>query len=200
MEGWECELQAGDGDRPIHAGNSLLIMNEGAPAPCGTFQVTGADGDPRVVITYNPALANDTTAMIATFAHELGHYLMSTAKSDPPGGWAIHELHTDIAAVYLGFGVFLANSARSYVQFQNAVESGWSSRLQGYLGEEALVTAFAIVEQLRGGDSRAAVPYLKDYLRPQLRKTGKALARLHPDLASAISAVDLDDYGAASGG
>lgn len=199
MESWECELQPGDSDRPIHAGNSLLIAHEGAAAPCGTFQVAGAGGERRVVITYNPGLAADTTAMIATFAHELGHYLMSTAASDPPGGWGLHELHTDIAAVYLGFGLFLANSARSYRQYQDTVEAGWSSRLQGYLSEDSLVTALAIYQRLSGSEMLAADRYLKDYLRPQLRRADKALRRLHPDLFAAIEGVDLSQF-AADGG
>ena len=91
MEEWPCELRAGAADRPIQLGPALLLKHEGVPAPCGTFQVTGEDGQARVVITYNPALADDPTAMIATLAHELGHYLMSTAATDPPGGWELHE-------------------------------------------------------------------------------------------------------------
>ena len=79
-----------------------------------------------MVITYNPSLTDDIDAMIATFAHELGHYLMSTAKTAPPGGWELHELHTDLTAVYLGFGLFLANSARSFGQFQSAAK--WAGR------------------------------------------------------------------------
>jgi hypothetical protein len=191
---WPCELRAGAGERPIQVGTALLLRHEGATPPCGTFQVEGKDGAQTVVITYNPSLANDTAAMIATFAHELGHYLMSTARSAPPGGWELHELHTDLTAVYLGFGLFLANSARSFSQFQSAGEMGWSSRTQGYLSEGALVTATAIAERLAGRDPLAAAPYLKDYLQSDLRKAAKALARLHPDPARSVEAIDLAEF------
>jgi hypothetical protein len=194
MDGWPCELRAGRGERPTHLGGTLLLRHEGAPAPCGTFQVTGEDGAARVVITYNPDLAADTTAMIATFAHELGHYLMSTALSTPPGGWELHELHTDIAAVYLGFGIFLANSARNFSQFQAAGEMGWSSRSQGYLSEGALVTALVIFQRLAGREPLAAAVYLKDYLEKDLRRAVKALDRLHPDIPAAVDAADLAAY------
>src|SRR3712207_1292867 len=117
MADWSCEFRPGAGERPAQVGTALLLRHEGAPPPCGTFTLEGEDGAPRVVISYNPSLADDPTAMIATLAHELGHYLMSTAGSAPPGGWELHELHTDLAAVYLGFGIFLANSARSFGQF-----------------------------------------------------------------------------------
>ena len=147
-----------------------------------------------MTITYNPALSDDPTALIATFAHELGHYLMSTARSDPPGGWELHELHTDLAAVHLGFGLFLANSARSFSQFQSAGMMGWSSRSQGYLSEGALTTALVIVERLSGRDPGAAAPYLKDYLQKDLRRAAKALASRHPDMVAAVEAVDLSAY------
>lgn len=196
MADWPCELQAGERDRPIDAGNTLLIRHEGAAAPCGTFQLTAEDGENRVVITYNPALAEDTTALIATFAHELGHYLMSTAQSDPPGGWDLHELHTDIAAVYLGFGIFLANSARAFSQFHSGGLAGWSSRTQGYLSERALVTATILFQRLAGRDPLDAGPFLKAYLQKDLKWAVKALARLHPDVPSSVRSADLAAFGA----
>ena len=191
---WPCELKAGAGERPMHVGTALLLRHEGATPPCGTFTVEGEDGRQTVVITYNPSLADDSTAMIATLAHELGHYLMSTAKTAPPGGWELHELHTDLTAVYLGFGIFLANSARAFSQFQSIGEQGWSSRSQGYLSEGALVTATAIFQRLAGRDPLAASPYLKDYLRTDLRRAVRGLDRLHPDLAASVEAVDLADF------
>ncbi|MEA3041811.1 MAG: hypothetical protein QOC65_1300 [Sphingomonadales bacterium] len=196
MADWPCELQAGAGERPAHVGTGLLLRHEGAAPPCGTFQVTGDDGRPKVVITYNPSLGEDPTALIATFAHELAHYLMSTARTDPPGGWELHELHTDLAAVHLGFGLFLANSAKTFSQFQSAGEMGWSSRWQGYLSEGALVTALVVVERMAGRDPLAASPYLKDYLAKDLARAAKALGKRYSDMASAVEAVDLSEYGA----
>ena len=194
MEQWPCELRPGTSDRPTQLGPALLLRHEHAPAPCGTFQVVAEDGSTRVVITYNPELVGDPTAMIATLAHELAHYLMSTAVTAPPGGWALHELHTDVAAVWLGFGIFLANSARSFSQFQSAGEMGWSSRSQGYLAEGALIAALVIAERLAGRDPLAAAPYLKPYLAKDLRGAVKALARQHPDIEAAVEAVNLSDY------
>jgi hypothetical protein len=194
MSDWPCTLEPGQSDRPVVAGFALLLRHEGAPAPCGTFTMTGADGEERVVITYNPALADDPTAMIATLAHELAHYLMSSAKTAPPGGWSLHELHTDLLAVYLGFGIFLANSARSFSQFQSDGQMGWSSRTQGYLSEGALTTALAIFQRLAGRDPLEAAPFLKTYLESDLKRAAKGLARLCPDMAQAMEAVDLAEF------
>lgn len=119
---------------------------------------------------------------------------MSTARTAPPGGWALHELHTDVCAVALGFGLFLANSARSFGQYQSAGEMGWSSRSQGYLSEGALVTALVIRERLGGRDPLAAARYLKDYLQTDLRRAARALAKASPDMAAAVEAVDPDAF------
>jgi hypothetical protein len=194
MQAWPCELQPGREERPAQVGFALLLKHQDAPPPCGTFEVAGEDGARKVVITYNPSLAGDTIAMIATFAHELAHYLMASAKTAPPGGWALHELHTDLAAVWLGFGIFLANSARNFSQFQSAGEMGWASRRQGYLSEGALVTALVLCQRLAGREAAEAEPYLKDYLRIDLRKASRALAKRLPDVAAAVETVDLADF------
>jgi hypothetical protein len=194
MADWPCALEAGRADRPTRAGTALLLRHHGAPAPCGTFRVAGESGAERVVITYNPSLADDTTALIATFAHELAHYLMSSARTAPPGGWSLHELHTDLVAVGLGFGIFLANSARNFSQFQNATEIGWSSRTQGYLSEGALVTGLAIFQRLGGREPDAARPFLKSYLQSDLKRAARGLQRLCPDMTAAVAGVDLSEF------
>jgi hypothetical protein len=195
MADWRCELTAGAGDRPVEAGNAHLLRHEGPAAPCGTFRIAEDDAGRHANISYNPDMAHDQAALTATFAHELGHYLMATSRGVPPGGWDLHELHTDLAAVYLGFGVFLANSARHFAQYLSAGTMGWSSRMQGYLSEGALVTALAIFQRLAGRDPLEPEPWLKDYLRKDLRRAARGLAKRHPDMAASVGAVDLAEYG-----
>lgn len=196
MEQWACELVAGDAERPIHAGNAQLLVHHDAPPPCGTFRIEGEGDDARAIITYNPNLAGNEEALVATFAHELGHYLLCTASTPPPGGIDLLELATDLGAVYLGFGIFLANSARNFRQFQSAGEMGWASQLQGYLSEAALVTATAIFQRLAGREPAAAAPHLKPYLQKVLKAADSALAKRHPDMAASVAAVDLSEFAA----
>ena len=195
MNDWPCTLEAGERDRPKAAGNAHLLYHDGPPAPAGTFAQRGDESGARqIVITYNPDLEDDPAALIGTFAHELAHYLMYSATTAPPGGWDMHELHTDLCAVYMGFGIFLANGARDFRQYQSGGEMGWSSSVRGYLSEGALVTALAIFQLLAGRDPMAASPYLKDYLRTDLRRASKALARVAPDMAAAVAGADLDSF------
>ena len=189
-----CELRAGKADRPIDAGNAHLLKHEGGSAPCGTFRVGDGLAGRHGIITYNPGMARDRAGLVATFAHELGHYLMATAARSPPGGWDLHELHTDLAAVYLGFGLFMANHARDFSHFTTVSGAGWQSSLRGYLSENALVTAIVVFQRLAGRDPGDASLWLKDYLRGVLRKADRALGKQAPDVAAAVAAVDLGDY------
>jgi len=196
MADWPCELESGEGDRPFDAGNDHLIRHEGGAAPCGTFRVAERkDGTTFAVITYNPDMERDQTGLVATFAHELAHYLLATSPDPGPGGWELHELHTDIAAVYLGFGIFLANSARTFETFQGTTRAGWTSRLQGYLSEGALVTSIVIFQRLAEREPSAASPFLEDYLRTDLRRAERVLAKRFPDMAAAVEAIDLAPFG-----
>lgn len=194
MADWACKLEPGDAALPLDGGNALLIQHEGAPPPCGTFEVAEASGERRIVITYNPSMTADAEGLIATFAHELGHYLLATADSPPPGGWELQELHTDLAAVYLGFGLFMANNAKNFRAFSTGSGSGWEASVRGYLSESALVTALVIVERLAGRDPVAAEPFLKKYLRKDLKRAASALARRFPDQTGAVEAADLDAF------
>ena len=193
MTDWPCELRPGDSSREIDAGNDHLLQHRNM-SPCGTFQIVGEEGAQHAVITYNPSMERNADALVATFAHEFGHYLMATAKGTPPGGWDLHELHTDLAAVYLGFGIFLANSARHFSTFSTGRTSGWSASLQGYLSERALVTALVIVERLCGRDPMHASTHLKDYLRADLKRASRALVGSHPDMRRSIEEVDLAQF------
>ncbi len=194
MADWPCELRAGRRDRPIDAGNAHLLKHEGAAPPCGTFQVGEGLSGRYGIITYNPGMARDPAALAATFAHELGHYLMATAAAPPPGGWDLNELHTDLAAVYLGFGIFMANGAKEFSHFSTESGAGWQSSLRGYLSENALVVATAIFQRLAGRAPAEAAFYLKPYLRSVLGKADRALIKLAPDVAAAVAAVDLGEF------
>ncbi len=185
MEQWPCRLEKVDDD--FDPGD-IRIQQEGNSA-CGTFSVE----DGEAMIRYSDSMLQKPDALTATFAHELCHYLLCNA-GDPPGGPDLIEHSTDCAAAYIGFGVFLANGAREFAQFNDGEWSGWRASTTGYLSEQALVTATAIFAQLHGHDLAGAEIALKPYLQKDLRKAVKAVRHAHPDVSQSLDGVNLLDW------
>lgn len=188
-------LEAGDSNRPTKVASGLGLVHDGDQAPLGTYRVVNEDGTYLPIITYNPSMLSNPFGMVATFAHELAHRVMDSALREPPGGADMHELMTDLTAVFLGFGIFLANGAKSFHAYQTFDEMGWSSSRSGYLSEAALVTALAIAERLANRDPMAGARWLKSHLAADLKKVDRYLVKRHPALEADVMRVDLSEYG-----
>jgi hypothetical protein len=160
MSGWPCTLEMQEGDPDALVAPTLLV--KGAPSsPAGTFR----RGDDGVVVTYNPASLSDPMSLVATFAHELAHYRTAGFDEPPPGGWEVWEPATDLAATFLGFGLFLANSRFSFSQHMDHQSQGWKWRQQGYLSEPEILHAHAIFSALLDIPAADTLSYLKPSLR-----------------------------------
>ena len=196
MRDWPCRLEAGEDDRLPQIVPGIASTRASAPQPLGTYSVEPVQDSPaEVVIRYHPSLVDDPASLVATFAHELSHYLIHDFGEAPPGGWELDELATDLTAVYLGFGIFMANNAKQFDSFTSYDQIGWSSRRSGYLSEAALVTALAIRELLGGRDPLASSgPHLKSYLQADLKRASAWLRRNCPDLPATIDRIELADY------
>lgn len=193
MKDWPTKLVTGEKSRDASIQPGFALQHE-QHAPLGHFHlVENKDGSYIGEVAYNPSQINDAIGMVATLSHELSHYLMAYASSVMPGGHDMMEHATDLCAVYLGFGIFLANNARSFDTISEFDQIGWESRAAGYLSESALISALVINEQLCGRDPMLASPYLKNYLRKDLAKAHKYAAKknLKQDLAN----IDLFEYG-----
>jgi len=190
MAEWPCILKAGEERRESKVADGLALKHEHETAPLGTYQA----GSEKAVITYDPTLLKEPESLIATFAHELAHYLMHSSNILPPRGHELEEHATDFVSAILGFGVFAANSAKSFGQFQNFGEMGWETRRQGYLSENALVTALAIFVHLTGESEQEVATYLKGYLRKPFKRACQFLTRLDGPLTEQIAAIDLEEW------
>lgn len=187
LHDWECRLEQGEAAPPPIAATGA-IGEYSQKSTLGTFSVEGN----TPIIRYTPDLLHNPVGLAATFAHELAHLLVHTLGV-PPGGEALEEHATDCAAVYMGFGVFLANSARHFSQFGDGTYQGWSASTSGYLSENALVTALALFEA-RFPSDRDTGGHLKDYLKPAYRKATKFLAKHHPHIERDIEEIDFGDW------
>ena len=166
LEGWPCILQKQDEDPNLIIGETLIVQQT-EHNPHGTFSVNVKN---EVIITYNPKLINNPMQMVATFAHELAHYLTSTAPVPPPGGWENWEFATDITASFLGFGIFQANSVFNFKQYSGAGTIGWQTTGGGYLSESEHSFALGLFLQLKDISPDIVYPHCDGNIKVFLKK------------------------------
>lgn len=178
MADWPCLLQCQEDDpNPIVSAQAYV---QGAPSsPAGTFRALKEGG---ALITYHPRQLRDPMSLVATFAHELAHYRTAGFPEPPPGGWEVWEPATDLAAVFLGFGLFLANSRFNFSHFSDGRTSGWRWQQQGYVSDVEVLHMHALVSITLGSDPRETLPHLKSALRGIYK-------RVHKDVAGATTAI-----------
>ena len=167
MEKWPCKLEAQEPDPERKLAPTLLVQG-GENSPLGTFS---ANNPKEIKITYNPALTSNPSQLVATFAHELAHYLTATCPEPPPGGWENWEFATDIAAVFLGFGVFMANTAFNFMQYTDVDSQGWSSSRNGYLSEAEFSFSLAVFIKLKEIDPAGVFPYLDSSVKTFVKRS-----------------------------
>jgi hypothetical protein len=96
----------------------------------------------------------DPLAMVGTMAHELGHvHLLGHGRISHVTD--DHEPLTDLLTVFLGLGVFTANSVIRERHWQAGNVAGWSIGRRGYLGMPEYGYAFALFARARGEDGAA---------------------------------------------
>jgi hypothetical protein len=114
------------------------------------------------IFTYRPDVL-EPLPLVATFSRELARYLVDTFEEPAPGGEALLEPAVDIAAVFMGFGLFMANSAL---------------RTEGFhLNEGELVHALAMFCLLRKVPCESIDRHLNPHLRKYLRLAARDLAQ-----------------------
>lgn len=178
MSDWPVELVADDDPHAAPAARSLVSVVPQRYA-AGRFVVE----DDRVQITYATAQLRQPEQLVATFSHELAHYLHAAAKTPPPCEADEYEFLTDLTSVFLGFGVFAANARFQFEQFQDGLTQGWQSSRSGYLPETDLVHALALYLRLAGAEAEPAASCLKPHLGPLLHRALRTLPPAGADVA-----------------
>ena len=180
---FDLEPQAG---RPEASLGGLAMVETQGQMVCGTYQLIPAKyGKPREIIKYDAGMENNPAQFVATFAHELSHALHNRSKQELDIGPELYELFTDLTAIYLGYGVFLANTRFEFSQFANADTQGWQAQGAGYLPEADMVFATALFMKIKELPIELALPHLKLRLQKMLKKAYQQLDR-HMDEVTAL--------------
>jgi hypothetical protein len=170
MQNRPCTLRAFERSPDNHRVGLYAQVQRGGTAN-GTFQIR----DGEVIIRYASDLVTQPRQLIATFAHELSHYLLATIMKPIPGGNDLHELTTELTVAYTGFGIFGANAAFRFEQHQDSFGQGWSASRSGYFSEPTWAFALAMFAHLR------QVELPRDQLKPSIgdltRKAGRYLEK-----------------------
>lgn len=176
MEDWPCRLKFhetyfSEGDAARRAG----VQHE-RPAASGTYRLD-YDGE-EAIISCDPTLASDPTELVAVLAHELSHYLLDSSSGPPPGGEEFLEPATDLASVFLGFGIFAANAAASVELHEDGTKQWkWS----GYLSESELAYALAIFTALHDIETEQTAEFLETNPRVYFEKARLDIERHRAD-------------------
>jgi len=130
--------------------------------PAGLFQSSSGQG--RFTLGIDVRGLGDPRALAATICHELGHvHLLGHGHLTPEA--KDQERVTDLLTVFFGAGIFTANSAFQFSQWQDGQMQGWSARRLGYLSEQEFGYALACYARLRGERRPNWARFLDDNIR-----------------------------------
>ena len=184
------------GDVRLHAGGSatskardLSRRNRGTPRDfplayrnrphaAGVYIRDGAtqgDGD-WAVIALRSTLLKEPFALVATIAHELGHVIL-LGGGHMDRNMPDHEPMTDLLTVFLGLGIFSANSAARFKQYSEAGWHGWSMQRLGYLPQEVYGYALARLAAERGERKPEWIRHLSTNVRVYFKRSRAWLAK-----------------------
>lgn len=168
-------LVPSDESKPQSLGGLAMVQTTENGA-CGRYKISqNKDGSYTETIIYDRDLSDDPVQLIATLSHELGHALHNRSKEPLDIETELYEMFTDLTAIYLGYGVFTANTRFEFSQFQNADTQGWRASGAGYLPEADIVFGTALFMQIKNIPQETAAEHLKPRLRKMLKKAFKQL-------------------------
>jgi hypothetical protein len=133
-------------------------------------------GDIQLPLSYHPAQLNNPQAMIASLAQGMSFYLSSQFPEPPPGGDANLAQALDVLAVFLGFGVMMANTAYTFRGGCGSCYNPLATR-QAALTELDTLYVLAIFCHLKAIDARQVKPHLKKHLYASFKKSLRDVQR-----------------------
>ena len=167
----------------------LLPYWRGNSARCAGLYVHDQTGDEegedneekRPVVAIRGTQLKDPLSLVATVAHELGHVILlggGLMDSKTPD----HEPMTDLLTVFLGLGIFTANSAGRFKQYQEDRRIGWSMQRLGYLPEEVYGSALAKFAAGRGENKPVWIKHLSTNVRVYFKRSRAWLVKNNPQM------------------
>jgi hypothetical protein len=155
------------------AGKVWLVNDQGQDVAhtAGTFQNLGD----RYVIRLDTAGMGEPMELVGTMAHELAHARLLGEGRIDDGVWD-NELLTDLTVVFLGLGIFLANTPRTW-DSQYKVWPGTSLKKPEYMTLPMFGYALAHLAWFRGEAKPRWAAYLRWNARGEFKQGLRYLTR-----------------------
>ena len=176
-----------------HWPTDLKSIAEGRPVKSPKIEIEGAlrgskgimpagEVVHRLPVRYDPHQLRNPEVLIADYAHLLAHYLGSMSKEAPPGGVENWPHITEVVAVFMGFGLMMANSANTAKVRSCGSCSGPAVERSNALSQYDITYALAIFCCLKEIPSKEVLVYLKKTLRPFYKKAAREVVRKTEEL------------------
>ncbi len=137
--------------------------------------VVEGQGD-SLPVYYHPAQTPEPNTLIATMARSLASPLVYLAPELPPGGKENIGPATDLVAIFMGFGLFMSNTAFNYSIGSCGSCKPRGVQMLGDLTEEQMTYATALFCALKGIPKQEVLPHLKSTLRPFFKRALKEVS------------------------
>jgi hypothetical protein len=177
LEVYPDEIEGLRGDLPLPGIHGT--ENEGSPQHAAGLYFGATEHEPRTIIALNGSQLKNPMALVATLSHELSHQILLGRKLVARDAEDMEPL-TDLLTVFLGFGVFNANSAVQFEQHQKDRTQGWSVSGLGYLSEQTYGYALARFAWERQEEKPVWAKYLAVNIRHYFDSSAKWLKENEP--------------------
>jgi hypothetical protein len=164
---WACQVMDSGAMRTLP-----VLPTLPQPLRMSGAQTPAPDMEPLPIL-YDATLLNNPEALIGGFAQTLSWHLLR--PFDVPGGEENRPHVAELVAVFLGFGVMMANSA--YLSPKRSCGScgGPSATRQSFLSQYHMTYALALFCQLKGLSGGEVKPHLKSSLRGHFKRAMKEI-------------------------
>jgi len=163
IESVSCDLQNEEGisidvkTESVGTGSSLMENNE------------------KLIFRYHTHTLNNPEVLIASFAHQIAYSIVATAHTPPPGGTDNSPHAAELLAVFMGFGLIMANTANTQKIRSCGSCSGPAVERESFLSQYDITYALAVFSTCNNLPVKEVTPHLKKSLQVFYKKSCKEI-------------------------
>ena len=130
-----------------------------------------------VTFGYNTIMLNAPEVLIASYAQQICHYLVTLVEESAPGGSENLPHAAEILATYLGFGVLMANTANTQKIRSCGSCSGPAIERASFLSQYDMTYALALFCSLKNIPTKEVLKHLKKTLHSYFKNSIKSVVK-----------------------